>query len=310
MTNIPGPAVAQSPTGQQLAQGPPGATGPQGLKGPAGAAGPTGPTGPSGGGGLAIVAQSVDLTSGSGSLSPSQTSIFELKLTGSPSGATTLTLSDGGATGIVNAWISNFTNQNCTVDNGAGKTCVVQAGTRAMLMCTGQSGDGLYAVTSELVDPLIIDGSVITPFSTGGATFAGAGAFMPTPLTTNSATPQTIMTIPLPGTSGLIPGSPDISPPSEGSVVIDVLVTMTSTTTDDAAYFKVTAGWVVHTVGSPVAMGGPTPGAWGTNSDAPPSGWAMSVALDGGSQNALVQVTGDASLTVTHVCRGEATYGQ
>jgi hypothetical protein len=39
---IPGPVVATTATGQQLAMGPPGATGPQGLPGPAGPAGPAG----------------------------------------------------------------------------------------------------------------------------------------------------------------------------------------------------------------------------------------------------------------------------
>ena len=80
---------------------------------------------------------------------------------------------------------------------------------------------------------------------------------------------------------------------------VDCEVTMVSTTSAVAARYKMTWQWAVETPGSPVAMSTLTTSlSVGTNAGAPPSGWTAALQLDGGSNNAQLVVTGDASLTV------------
>jgi hypothetical protein len=101
-----------------------------------------------------------------------------------------------------------------------------------------------------------------------------------------------IATIPLPGTVG--------ADAVRGLLTLNVEVEMQSTTTPDAAYFKMTWAWSVQVSGAPVALGAAAVSslAIGTNAGGPPPNWAAHIALDGGSVNALVSVDGDPALTV------------
>jgi hypothetical protein len=109
--------------------------------------------------------------------------------------------------------------------------------------------------------------------------------------TSGSHTAVVMATIPLPGTVG--------SDAIRGQMDVEYDVSMMSTSSAVGARFKGALSWAVQTSGSPVAMGtDPQPVAIGTNSGSPPSGWAVALQLDGGSQNVQVAVTGDASLTV------------
>jgi hypothetical protein len=86
---------------------------------------------------------------------------------------------------------------------------------------------------------------------------------------------------------------------------------MTSYTTAVQAIFKMSWGWAVQSEGSPAAAGSLLPIlSTGTNSGAPPTGWAATIALDVSSYNALVNITGDASLTVNAMIQADYRYVQ
>jgi len=100
-----------------------------------------------------------------------------------------------------------------------------------------------------------------------------------------------IATLPLPGTAG--------ADATRGLFTLNAEVEMQSTTTADAAYFRLTWAWSVQVSGAPVALGAlVTSLSTGTNAGAPPPNWAARIELDGGSVNALVAVDGDPALTV------------
>lgn len=106
-----------------------------------------------------------------------------------------------------------------------------------------------------------------------------------------SHTGVVIATLPLPGTTG--------ADATRGLFTLNVEVEMQSTTTADAAYFKLCWSWSVQTIANPIALGAlVTSLSTGTNSGAPPAGWSATIQLDGSSLNAQVAVDGDATLTV------------
>lgn len=144
-----------------------------------------------------------------------------------------------------------------------------------------------------LVDPSVQGLSKFTPDTLAPASTAEVDTFIATGQTNAGAhTGVVIATIPLPGTVG--------APNATGALEVDCEVTLMSTSTTDAARFKLTWQWSVQSPGSPVALGTLTTSlAVGSNSGAPPSGWVATIALDGGSDNALIKVTGDPTLTVT-----------
>jgi hypothetical protein len=91
---------------------------------------------------------------------------------------------------------------------------------------------------------------------------------------------------------------------------LDVTCIMASTTSPSGATIKCSGGWAVQTYGSPAIMGATTLLSSGTNGTAPPVGWNCTIALDVGSHNALVVVTGDSSLTVDIAVQAEWRYVQ
>lgn len=154
-----------------------------------------------------------------------------------------------------------------------------------------------------LVDPSVQGLSSFTPDTLAPLSTAMVDSEIFTGQTTSGAhTGVVLATIPLPGTGG--------APCSTGVLELDVEVSMVSTTTTDAARFKLTWQWSVRTPGSPVAMGVLTTSlAVGTaiGGTVPPTGWAAHLVLDGGSDNALITVDGDAALTVH--CKALAQWG-
>jgi hypothetical protein len=159
----------------------------------------------------------------------------------------------------------------------------------------------------SFTDPAILDGSSITPTSLASTTANIVGAFLRSLQTTN-ATPVAAVAISLPGTSGTVLGSA-AAVPGAGGVWIDVHVEMVSKTTAAKATFKFSWGWAVQAPGSPVAEGSLiSTVSTGTNSGAPPAGWAATMGLDGTSHNAVITVTGDSALVVNCGIRGEAWY--
>lgn len=146
--------------------------------------------------------------------------------------------------------------------------------------------------TYPLVGPSIEGETVFLPATSAPATYASVDSEIFTGQTTSGAHTNIVLaTIPLPGTSG--------APCTEGQIDLDVEISMKSTTTTDAARFKLSWSWSVDTPGSPVALGTLVSSlSIGTNSGSAPSGWSATIALDGGSQNALVKVTGDSTLNV------------
>jgi len=109
--------------------------------------------------------------------------------------------------------------------------------------------------------------------------------------TPGSHTGVVIATIPLPGTTG--------ADATRGLFTLNVEVEMQSTTTADAAYFKMCWSWSVETPANPIALGALiTSLSTGTNAGAPPAGWSATIQLDGPTENAEVAVNGDPALTV------------
>jgi hypothetical protein len=137
------------------------------------------------------------------------------------------------------------------------------------------------------------------PANIGAATVATVDGQIDTPIQTTPAAHTGVIaaTIPLPGTPG--------ADATRGLCTINVEVEMQSTTTADAAYFKLTWAQSVQAVGAPVALGqvitGPSPtGGIGTAAGGvPPAGWLATLQLDGTSHNVQVAINGDPALTVT-----------
>jgi hypothetical protein len=154
----------------------------------------------------------------------------------------------------------------------------------------------------SLVGSISIAGSTsFAPASPAPAKTAVVDSYIATGQTTAAShTAVVLATLPLPGTAG--------APSSTGLLELDVEVSMVSTTTSDAARFKLTWQWSVVTPGSPVALGTLTTSlSVGTNANNPPSGWTAALQLDGGSDNAQVVVSGDTALTVD--CKALIQYG-
>lgn len=143
-----------------------------------------------------------------------------------------------------------------------------------------------------LSDPSVEGVSVFLPETTSPTTYADVASVIVTGQTTSASyNAVTMLTIPLPGTTG--------APCSKGQFDLDVEISMVSTTTAVGARFKLSWSWAVITSGSPSAMGTlVTSLSIGTNAGNPPSGWAATIALDGTSKDALVKITGDATLDV------------
>ena len=155
--------------------------------------------------------------------------------------------------------------------------------------------------TCVIKSPTVVDSSTFQPSSPSPVTIAQVVAFGDE-IQTVTSTPTTVLTIPLPGTSG--------APNSTGGIWIDAIVESESTSSTDGAIYKMSWGWSVQTRGSPLAKGTLLSLlSTGTNGSAPPAGWAATMTLDGGSVNAIIVVTGG-GLTVSHVARAEVRYIQ
>jgi hypothetical protein len=159
----------------------------------------------------------------------------------------------------------------------------------------------------QYAGPQILDGSTHQPQPPLVLTKTNLVAVEYVEFQTKSATPINALSIPLPGTQNGQLLRTGIVVPDTGLVWIDAEVKMQSTTTAAGAVFKFSWGWSVLTAGSPVAIGSAVTAGLsvGTNGGSAPSGWAATLVLDSASLNALVQVTGDASLVVDGACRVE-----
>jgi hypothetical protein len=152
-------------------------------------------------------------------------------------------------------------------------------------------------------DITIIDGSIFKPTTVAPVTVNQSNAIIVSAQTTSN-TPIVALTVPLPGTSG----SPiTLSGTNTGLITFDVTIRMQSTTTADAAWFKYSWAWSVLTYGSPVPLGASANNllSIGTNSGAPPTGWAATIALDGSSHNITISITGNAALIVDATIQAE-----
>jgi len=161
--------------------------------------------------------------------------------------------------------------------------------------------------TNTLSSPTIYDASVFKPTTVSPDTYNEIHSVIDGyQIPSSSSSACTVRTIPLPGTSG--------APSTRGSLWIDCVAIMTSTTTAVGATIKFSLGWSTNSSGAPVAMGTVLPLlSAGTNSGLPPTSWAASIVLTGasyGSYNALVQVTGDGALTIDCSVQTEYRYVQ
>ncbi|MGD0331151.1 MAG: hypothetical protein ABSB40_12050 [Nitrososphaeria archaeon] len=167
-------------------------------------------------------------------------------------------------------------------NGGAGGNIILQP---------GAGGASLYATVGSAGYVEVVNETLFLPQTYGSITYGSVNSQLLTLQTTSGAYSSiTVLTLPLPGTSG--------APCTKGVLYVDICVAMASTTTAVGATIKACGGWAVVSAGSPTAMGVTNLLNIGTNSGAPPSGWAATMALDGGSNNVLVKVTGDSSLTV------------
>jgi hypothetical protein len=159
----------------------------------------------------------------------------------------------------------------------------------------------------QYVGPQVVDGSTHQPQPPLVLTKTNLVAVEYVEFQTKSATAVNVLSIPLPGTQNGQLLRTGIVVPDAGLVWIDAEVKLQSLTTAAGAVFKVSWGWSVLTAGSPVALGTTATSGLsvGTNGGAAPAGWAATIVLDSASLNALVQVTGDATLVVDGACRIE-----
>ena len=178
------------------------------------------------------------------------------------------------------------------------------------LPLTSTGGANPVISVGPMTDQAFVDGTTIVPADLAGTTANVTGAFCEA-FQTDSTTSFTFP-IPLPGTSGFVPGSAGfIDVPSSGVLWLDVEIRAASTSTTDAAVWKMSWGWAVQEEDSPAALGTLiTSVDQGTNGGAAPSGWSATIALDMDEQNALITFTGTDALTISGSIRGECGYTQ
>jgi hypothetical protein len=165
------------------------------------------------------------------------------------------------------------------------------------------------AVPTTLVDPTLINPttlgtSVFQPPSLGPV----AAAQVPAQIFTGQTTPGEHLSVQI-GPNIPLPGQPG-SPSERGVLTVDVEIMMASVSTAAGAAFKVSQSWFVATGGAVTPMSSNVVSqSVGTNSGAPPTGWGITLNLDGGSQNAQILVNGDATVTVDVIALAQWKYG-
>jgi hypothetical protein len=232
----------------------------------------------------------------------------------------TITAAQVAASGIITATIegcaADLWEVRVTLNNG---TTVPALPLQSSVLAYGVENPSSFFYTTTVAAGAVVNQSVVGSGPSANPSFTGTSTFTAAPVAPDSinqvssqivsahstnATPQTVATIPLPGTTG--------APATRGKLWVDCIVRMVSTTSAVGATFKLSWGWNVQTSGSPVADGTAeiTAVSVGTNAGAPPAGWAANLVLDGGRLNALIQTTGDPALVVAQSVQYEYSYLQ
>ena len=203
-----------------------------------------------------------------------------------------------------NTVFTNQTSELCTVTNYNSVGAVtLPPGTSVLIY---SDAVGVYGPGS-LVDPIIVDGSSFVPAIPGAVAYVSTNSQSLANQTVGDATP---FVVPFTGnTSGFpLPGTV-AAPSTTGTLWIDVFISMTSTSTTDAAVFKFSWGWNVQTPGAPVAIGALVT-ALAVNTGGSSAAWSATLALDGTSEYGQVTITSDAALTVDIVTNAQWNYLQ